>query len=293
MSLRGHRGPSMEQQTQTRGKPKQVAESAQAQGDAVAGSRGLEVLARVGLVARGLVYGVVGILALKLALGDAGGKTTSQQGALKEIARQPFGEILLIATAVGLAAYAIWRLVRAAVGHGREVEDGVVERIGSLVSAIAYGSLCIAAIQIISEAGAGSASADQPTGGVLDWPGGTWIVGIAGLIVIGEALHQGYKGVAKKFLEKSKTEQMSPKVERAFTGFGVFGYLARMVVFGLIGYFLVKAAIEYNPKKAVSLDGALGTVAHAPLGPLALGLVAAGLIGFGLYSLADARYRRV
>ena len=282
----------MEQQTQTAGTPGQVAESAQAHGKAVAGSRGLEVFARVGLVARGVVYGVVGILALKLAV-DAGGKTTSQQGALKEIARQPFGEFLLIATAVGLAGYAIWRLVRAAVGHGRETEDSTIERIGGLVSGIAYGSLCVAAIQIVVDAGAGSASADQPTGGVLGWPGGTWIVGIAGLIVIGEGFHQGYKGVAKTFLEKSKTEQMSPKVKRAFTALGVFGFLARMVVFVLVGYFLVKAAIDYNPKEAVSLDGALGTVAHAPLGPLALGLVAAGLIGFGLYSLADARYRKV
>jgi hypothetical protein len=283
----------MEGQMQTARKPGQAAQSAQAQGERVAGSRGLEVFARVGLVARGLVYGIVGILAVKLALGDAGGKTTSQQGALKEIARQPFGEFLLIATAVGLAGYAIWRLVRAAVGHGRETEDDAVSRIGSLVSGIAYGSLCVAAIQIVADAGAGSASADQPTGGVLDWPGGTWIVGIAGLIVIGEGFHQGYKGVSKKFLEKSKTEQMSRKVKKAFTGLGVFGYLARMVVFALIGYFLVKAAIDYNPKQAVSLDGALGTLAHAPLGPLALGLVAAGLIGFGLYSLADARYRKV
>jgi len=286
-------GGNMEGRVETAGKPGQVTDSAREQGKAVAGSRGLEVFARVGLVARGLVYGIVGILALKLALGDAGGKTTSQQGALKEIARQPFGEFLLIATAVGLASYAIWRLVRAAVGHGRETEDSAVSRIGGVVSGIAYGSLCVAAIQILMDSGTGSASADQPTGGVLDWPGGTWIVGIAGLIVIGEGLHQGYKGVSHDFLEKSKTEQMSPKVKRAFTGLGVFGYLARMVVFILIGYFLVKAALDYNPKQAVSLDGALGTLAHAPLGPLVLGVVAAGLIGFGLYSLADARYRKV
>lgn len=274
---------------QTAGKPEKVAEA----GDAVAGSRGLEVFARAGFVARGLVYVIIGVLSLKLALGDAGGKTTSQQGALREIARQPFGELLLIATAVGLAGYATWRLVRAAMGHGRETEDDAVERIGGLVSGIAYGALCVAAIQIVADSGAGSASADGPTGGVFDWPLGTWIVGIAGLIVIGEGLHQGYKGVTRKFLEKSKAADMSESVKRAFTGIGVFGHVARMVVFVLIGYFLVKAALDYNPKKAVSLDGALSTLASAPLGPLALGTVAAGLIGFGLYSLADARYRKV
>jgi hypothetical protein len=269
------------------------AAEAQRKGEDFASSRGFEWFARGGLVARGFVYGIVGILALKLALGDAGGKTTSQQGALKEIAKQSFGEFLLIVLAIGLAGYAIWRLTRAALGHGRESEDDTVARIGGLVSGVTYAILCVAAIQIVLDAGAGSSSPDQTAGGVLDWPGGTWIVGIAGLIVIGEGLHQGYKGYARTFLEKSKTEQMSPKVKQSFTAIGVFGYLARMVIFILVGYFLLRAAIDYNPKEAVSLDGALGTLANAPLGPLVLGVVAAGLIGFGLYSLVDARYRKV
>ena len=275
----------------TAGRP---AREAQRKGQDVVNSRGFEWFARGGLVARGLVYGVVGVLALKVALGDSGGKTTSQQGALKEIAQQPFGEFLLIATAIGLAGYAAWRLFRAALGHGKETgDDSAVERIGGLVSGITYGALSVTAISIVAGSGGGSSSPDQATGGVLDWPLGTWIVGIAGLIVIGEGLHQGYKGISQSFLEKSKTEEMSEKVKKSFTAIGVFGYLARMVVFILIGWFLAKAAIDYNPKAAVSLDGALSTLANAPLGPLALGVVAAGLIGFGLYSLIDARYRKI
>lgn len=262
-------------------------------GRSIAQSRGFEWFARGGLVARGLVYGVIGILALKLALGDGGGKTTSQQGALKEIAKQPFGEFLLIATAVGLAGYASWRLFRAALGHGKESQDDTVERVGGLASGIMYAVLAVTAATIVAGASSGSGSADQATGGVLDWPLGTWIVGIAGLIVIGEGLHQGYKGFARTFLEKSKTGEMNEKVKKGFTGLGVFGHVARMVVFILIGWFLTKAAIDYNPKEAVTLDGALGTLANAPLGPLALGAVAAGLVGFGLYSLVDARYRKV
>jgi hypothetical protein len=112
-------------------------------------------------------------------------------------------------------------------------------------------------------------------------------------VIIGVGLQQGYKGIRKKFLEDSKTERMSETVERSFTALGIFGHLARMVVFGLIGYFLVRAAIDYDPDKAVGLDGALTRLAHASYGPTLLGIVAAGLIGFAAYSIVDARYRRV
>ena len=94
-------------------------------------------------------------------------------------------------------------------------------------------------------------------------------------------------------MEKSNTDSMSEPVERAYTAFGVFGHLARMVVFALIGWFVIKAAIEFDPDKAVALDGALAKVAHAPYGPALLGIVAAGLIGFGAFSLVESRYRRV
>lgn len=267
--------------------------SVQAQGEAVSRTRQFEWFARSGLVARGFIYGIIGVLALKLALGDASGSTTSQQGALKEIAQQPFGKWLLIATAVGLAGYATWRLVRAAIGHGREAEDSTFDRLGGVVSGVGYALLCVAAVEILIGSGSSSGGTAQTTGGVLGWTGGVWIVGIVGAMVIGEGLDQGYKGIAKKFLEKSKTEQMSPRVKRTFTRIGIFGHLARMVVFVLIGYFLIKAAIDYNPDAAITLDGALGKLAHASYGPILLGVVAAGLISFGLYSLADARYRKI
>lgn len=111
--------------------------------------------------------------------------------------------------------------------------------------------------------------------------------------MIGVGFEQLYRGVSEKFLEKSKTEEMNQRVKRGFTALGVFGHCARAVVFLLIGYFLVKAAIDYDPKAAVSLDGALTTLAQASYGPILLGIVSAGLIGFGLYSFADARYRKV
>ena len=268
------------------------AQSARAHGNKVVRSRSFEALARAGFAARGLIYGIVGVLALKLALGD-GGRTTDQQGALRTIARQPFGHALLIAVAIGLAGYAIWRLVRAAMGHGPEASDDTLDRVAGVASGLIYAGLCVAAVGILTQSGGGSGSAQKTTGGVLGWPEGRWIVGIAGVVMIGVGAYQGYRGVAKKFLEDSKTEQMSRRGRDAFTAIGMAGHLARMVVFALVGVFLVKAAIDFSPSQAVGLDGALNKLVHQAYGPVLLGIVAAGLIAFALYSLADARYRKV
>jgi hypothetical protein len=266
---------------------------ASTQGERIARTPQLEWLARAGLTARGLVYVIIGVLAVKLALGD-GGKATNQQGALQTIAKQPFGKVLLVLVAIGLAGYAIWRLLRAAIGHGPEGRDDAKDRVSGLVSGIAYTALCATAVKIVAGSGGGNGGhPDKAAGGVLDWPAGTWLVAIAGLIVVGVGLDQGRKGIKRDFLEDSKTEEMSHRVRKAFTALGVFGHLARMVVFALIGWFLIKAALDYDPDKAVGLDGALAKLSQASFGPLALGLVAAGLIGFGAYSIADARYRRV
>jgi hypothetical protein len=253
-----------------------------------------EWLARGGLVARGAIYAIIGVLAIQIALGS-GGKTTNQQGALNEIAKQSGGEILLVLMAIGLAGYAIWRIVRAAIGHGKESgADDTKERISGVASGISYALLCVTAVSlIIGSSGGGGGSPDKTTGGVLGWPGGQVLVIIAGLVIVGVGIEQAIKGIKKKFLEDSKTEQMSEKTERAFTALGMFGYLARAVVFALIGYFLIKAAIDFNPDEAASLDGALSALRDASYGPLLLGIVAAGLIGFAAYSIADARYRRV
>jgi Domain of Unknown Function (DUF1206) len=106
-------------------------------------------------------------------------------------------------------------------------------------------------------------------------------------------LYQGYRGLTRDFLEDSKTEEMSPRTKAWISWVGTIGHLARMVVFVLSGWFLVKAAVDFDPKKAVGLDGALAKLQHNSLGPVLLGIVALGLIAFALYSLSDARYRRI
>jgi hypothetical protein len=274
---------------------RRTARQAEAAGEDVARSKHLEWLARAGLTARGVVYGLIGILAIKVAFGS-GGETTDQQGALKTIAGQPFGKVLLVLVAIGLAGYALWRLVRAAIGHGPETgEDDAKDRVSGVVSGIAYGALCVTAVKILigSSSSGSSSKTEKATGGVLDWPLGRYLVIAAGLVVLGVAVDQALKGIKQKFREDAKTEQMSPGVDQAYTAVGVVGHLARAVVFALIGWFVIKAAIDYDPDKAVGLDQALAKLSSSAFGPVVLGIVAAGLIAFACYSVLDARYRRV
>ncbi len=266
---------------------------ARAHGEEVAHSPQYEWLARGGLVARGVIYGIIGILAIKLALTD-GGETTDQQGALQEIAQQPFGKALLILMAVGLAGYSVWRIVRAAIGHGPESgQDDGLERVGGLASGVVYALLCFTAVQILIGSGGEKGNEEKTTGGVLDWTGGTWIVGIGGLIMIGVAGYQAHQGITKKFLEKSKIEQMGAGMRELFTRLGLVGHLARAVIFAIIGYALIKAAIDHDADKAVGLDGALAKLAQASYGPVLLSIVAAGLAAFAAFSILDARYRKI
>jgi hypothetical protein len=266
--------------------------SAKAAGSDFVNSRAFEVLSRAGFVARAVVYAIIGVLAFRLAIGQ-GGKITNQQGAFHTVAHQAFGHVLLVLLAIGLGGYSLWRLVRAGLGHGPEGSDSGFDRVAALASGLAYGVLCFIAIEVLTGSAGGSGNAHKTTGGVLGWPGGTWIVGVAGVTMIGVALYQGYRAITQSFLEDSKTEQMSPEMKRWIARVGTVGYLARMVVFGLVGIFLIKAAIDYNPSAAVGLDGALAKLAHQTYGSYLLGIVAVGLIAFAVYSLSDARYRRI
>ena len=243
--------------------------------------------------AAGVIYGIIGILALKLALGD-GGEATDQQGALKTIAQQSFGEALLILVAVALAGYALWRLVRAAVGHGAEQRDDGTDRLAAarqwdrLRDPLRDGSRDPDRLRFEL----GKHRSRRPAAS-SDWTGGPVLVAIAGAVLIGVAAYQAYKGLAKKFLEDAKTHEMGSTVRKGYTWVGVFGLVARAVIFALVGYGLIKAAIDYDPDEAVGLDGALLTLTQAKYGPVLLGIVAAGLAGFAIYSFADARYRKV
>jgi Domain of Unknown Function (DUF1206) len=258
-------------------------------------SPAFEVLARAGFVARGVIYGTIGLLAIQLAI-HSGSRPANQRGAMETIQQQPLGHWLLVAVAIGLGGYSLWRFVQAYFGSGPEGggDHSTMGRVIAAASGCAYAALCVLAVTILL--GTSSSSSSNPhrsTAGVLGWPGGQWLVGAAGALFIGVALYQGYRGVSRKFLEEDKTAEMGPATRTTITVIGVVGHLARMVAFGLIGIFLVRAAIDYAPSKARGLDGALASIAHHSYGQLLLVVVAAGLIAFGLYSIADARYRRI
>ena len=265
-------------------------------GEGVVRSPAFEFFARAGFVARGFIYAIIGILAARLALG-AGGKTTDQKGAFHTVAHQPFGKLLLILLAIGLAGYSFWRLTRAAIGHGPEGSDSGFDRLSAAASGLAYGLFCVIAIEILLGAGEGGSAAGsgpkQTTAGVLGWPGGRWLVGIAGVVMIGVALYQGYRGITRDFPEDAKTEEMSPRTKQWIGRIGTVGHLARMVVFGLVGIFLVKAAIDFDPNAAVGIGGVLSKLLHRTYGGFLLGIVSAGLIVFAVYSFSDARYRKI
>jgi Domain of Unknown Function (DUF1206) len=255
----------------------------------------VERLGRAGLVAKGVLYAVIAILAVKVALGGRD-ESPDKQGALDAIAQQPFGRGLLILLAIGLAGYAVWRLAQGFLDRDNEGEDakGLTKRGGAVARAGWYGLLAVLVVErVVDRSSGGSSNEQQTTAGVFDLPLGRYIVYAAGLAFLGAAGFNGYRAVTCKFNEKLKTHEMNDAEEAAATGLGIVGHLARMVVFALIGLFLLEAAWEFDPKEARGLDGTLMEVAQQAYGGLLLGAVAVGLMAYGLYCFAQARYRRI
>jgi hypothetical protein len=276
------------------GATEQTAETAERAAESFTETPLFEGLARVGYAARGAIYALIGVLAIRLANGVSAPRP-NQQGAMHQIAQQRFGHALLLVVAIGLGGYALWRLAQALVGHTPEYgEHSKLDRIGAAGSAVAYGAFCLLAISVLRGTDSNSsAQTKKTTADVFDWPAGRELIGAVGLLFIGIGIYQAYLGLSKKFLEYSKTAQMSHAVKRAFTAIGVVGLVARAVAFGLIGIFVLKAAIDYSPRDAVGIDGALAKLTQHAYGTTALFVVAAGLIAFGAYSFADARYRKI
>lgn len=261
--------------------------------DRVVHSTAFEWFARAGFVARGVVYSLVGALAVCLAAG-VGGKATNQQGAFETVARHPLGHVVLVAVAAGLAGYSMWRLVRAALGRGPEAgKDSLVDRVAAFGSGVFYAVLAYGAVEILAGSHAAGGNVPRKTAGVFAWPAGRWLVLVAGVVMLVVGAYQGYRAVTAEFLDDAKTGEMGERTQRAFSTVAVIGHLARMVVFGLVGLFLAVAAIEYDPQKAVGLGGVLARLLREPGGNALMGVVAAGLVAFGVYSMSDARFHRL
>lgn len=276
----------------------EVKERAEDALEGAACSTWLENLARAGLVARGLLYVVVAVLATQVAAGHNGARP-DKQGALQAVVRQPFGRVLVLLLAVGFAGYAAWRFVEAAVGPAdqRDADSvkGKFKRVGYFARSGLYAFFCASAVKLFlwsNSAAEEGAEADW-TARVLAWPGGTWLVQAVGLVAIGAGLYIGWRGVAGKFRKRLKSLEMGDAARRWVRVVGTVGMVSRMLIAIMIGVFLIAAARQHDPNQAVGIDGALLRLADGAYGPTVLVVVAAGLAAYGLYSFAEARYRRV
>ena len=255
----------------------------------------VERLARVGLVAQGLSFGLVAVLAIEVALGK-GGKATDRQGALETIADDSVGRVVVVALALGFGAYALWRLAQVFLGHDVEERRGKTKwgkRLGSLGKAAIYGGLCWAAVSALAGGGGNSGGEQEATKGILGWPAGRWLVGGLALAIAVAALWNFYRAVSGRYEKQLKTGEMSTREQRWTGRIAVTGLLARAVVFAIVAWFFFKAAADYDPKQARGLDGALRKLAHEPYGEWLLAIVAAGLLAYGIFCLIQARYREV
>jgi hypothetical protein len=257
-------------------------------------SRWVEPLARAGLVAKAALYAVIGILALKVAFG-ADEANPDKDGALRTIAQQPFGRVLLVLLAAGLAGYALWRLAQALFDRDDEGSGpkGLAKRTGNLAKAGWYGVLCVLAVSTLVGNGGGGGNEQQTTAGVFERPLGRYVVYAAGIAFAAAALFNLWRAVTCKFNKKLARHAMGEAEESAATATGIVGHLARSVVFGLVGAFLVEAAWKFDPKEARGLDGALLEVSQRPYGGVLLGAVDVGLLAYAAHCLVQARYRRI
>jgi hypothetical protein len=258
-------------------------------------SASLEVLARGGLIAYGVVHLLIGWLALQIAWGASASESADLSGALRTVADQPFGKILLWLVAVGLVALALWQASEAIWGYrNREGAKRVGKQVTSGSTAVIYAALGVSAAAVALGSGSSSSqSQQQTTSGVLTWPAGQVIVVVAGLIIIGVGVAGVVKGVKKSFTEEIDTSSMSSVARKGVARLGQVGYIAKGVALVVVGGLLSYATLTLDRQEGQGLDGALQTILAQPFGRFLLTAVALGFVAFGLFALLQSRYRRM
>ncbi|MGH3508027.1 MAG: DUF1206 domain-containing protein [Nocardioidaceae bacterium] len=255
----------------------------------ISDSSGFEHGVRIGLVAYGIVHLLIGWLGLQLAFGEGSG-TPSQEGALRALAEQPGGELLLWLTGIGFFILAVWQLTEALWGHTRE--DGpkrAFQRLGSAGKAVLYAVLGFSALKV-AIGSSSSSNEDSMTRKLLDLPGGQAIVmGIGAVIIVVAVVHlqRGFTASFGKHLDVGALSGASGSVVKRL---GQVGYIAKGIALGVLGGLFVWAGATYDADKAGGLDTALRTLLDATAGPFLLVVVAAGIVCFGVYCFAWARY---
>ncbi len=260
------------------GAPESTAEDVQ-DSDAVDG------LARVGLASRGLVWLVVGLLALSVLLGR--GEQADQQGALRAIADKPFGEVLLVVLVVGYLGFALWQGLNAVVG-----DCPVKKRLGSSGKALLHLALAAGVVRFLVSGQQKGDATKSVTARVMEHSGGRWLVGLAGLVAVGVAGWLSRRAVKGKHAKKIETWKVPDGRARAVVRLGTAGYLGRALVLGLVGVFLVVAAVQHDPQEAKGLDAALKTLAGQPYGRVLLAVAVAGMLAYAAWGFAEALFHR-
>lgn len=249
--------------------------------------------ARFGHFIKGVIYGLIGALSLHAAFAD-GGEIAGQREAVNMVQHQPFGVVLLIGISVGLFGYAIWRLIEGVKDTGHKGNDGkgMIQRVAAVASGLVNGALAVAALQVALGNGDGGGTKSW-VGKLLEQPFGAVLLGLVGAWVVGAGVVQFYQAYSKRFLEDFRYGAMSPTERRWITRAGQVGYSARGVVFPIVGWGLLRAALSHNPGETRDTRQALIEIASSGYGQLLLGLVAVGLLAFGLFMVASARYRTI
>ena len=255
-------------------------------------SAGIRALARFGFAAKGLVYLLMGILALLAATGQRGGQTADKKQAVQTLQDLPGGPVLLGFIAFGLLGYIIWRFTQALRDTENKGSDakGIGRRIGYAGSGLLYGSLAWFAAQLAwsGNADGGNSSQQTLTAKVLSWPGGDWIIILVGLAIIGGGIYQIIRAYSGSFHKHVNTSDLPANQQNIVYRTGQIGYTARGIVMAIIGYFFVQAGRKSSANATGSTDEAFDLL--ATMGPGVLGVVALGLMAYGLYMLVQARY---
>jgi uncharacterized membrane protein len=249
-------------------------------------------MARAGLAARGIIYILIGWVAILVALGRSANQA-DQQGALQLLVGKPYGLISLWLLGLGFVAYALWRLSEAVFGVTGE-GNGAGPRLKSLARALIYASFASLTFKVISgKAGSQTGQQQDLTASAMHHSGGRLLVGLVGAIIVVAGLILVMEGIRHKFMKFLRTAQMNQRTRRTIKQIGTVGTVARGLVFALVGVLVIDAAVTYQPSKAGGVDKALLTLRNQPLGEFLLILAGIGLILFGIYGLAEARWRRV
>jgi Domain of Unknown Function (DUF1206) len=260
-----------------------------------ANSRPLAWLARAGLTARGVMYVLIGIIAVQIAV-NGSHQQADRTGAVHLVANTPLGSVLLWLLVIGFAGMTLWRLSEALWGTNEAGGRKPGKRLANLARAVFYAVVTFGILKYALGIGQPSSSDTQSedlTATALRHPGGQVIVAIAGIVIVGAGLYVMYRAFKLKFLKHLRMGGASAGTRKVVTRLGQIGGIARGLVFGTVGVFLIVAAVDANPGQAKGIDSALRALAHTPLGPWLLVVIALGLMTFGVYSWCEARWRAV